>query len=65
MRTLLSTVVVGVTLVAAPAFAQQHPWVASCVYAGNCGTAWPGTNINDQATAHARASHRVLKKLAH
>jgi hypothetical protein len=36
MRTLVSTFVVGVCLVAAPAFAQQHPWVPSCVYTEGC-----------------------------
>lgn len=32
MRTLVSTFVVGACLVAAPAFAQQHPWAPSSVY---------------------------------
>ena len=64
MRTLVSTVFIGVSLMAAPAFAQQHPWVASCVYSSNCGTSWPGSLNNDQATARAHASHRVIRKLA-
>ena len=29
MRTLVSTALVGLTLVASPALAQQHPWVPS------------------------------------
>ena len=29
MRTFVSTAIVGLTLVATPALAQQHPWVAS------------------------------------
>ena len=40
MRTLFSTLVVGVSLVAAPALAEQHnPWVASCVYTKSCSDA--------------------------
>jgi len=60
MRTLLTTVFVGVSLMAGPALAQQHPWVASCVYAGNCGAPWPGSVEN----AHAHASHRVIRNLS-
>jgi len=39
MRTLVSTFLVGISLaaVAAPALAQQHPWVPSDVYAGTVG----------------------------
>ena len=33
MRTLVSTLLVGATLVAGPALAQQHPWVPSSVNA--------------------------------
>jgi hypothetical protein len=29
MRTLVSTILVGVSLIAGPAFAQQNPWVPS------------------------------------
>ena len=65
MRTLLATVFIGVGLMSAPAFAQQHPWVSSCVYAGNCGAPWPGSLNSDQATARAHVSHRVIRKLAH
>ena len=36
MRILVSTLLVGVCLAAQPALAQQHPWVAGCVYAGSC-----------------------------
>jgi hypothetical protein len=32
MRTLVSTFLVGICLVAAPALAQQHPWVPSGAY---------------------------------
>lgn len=35
MRMFVSTFVVGACLVAAPAFAQQHPWVPSSVYSEN------------------------------
>ena len=35
MRTLLSTVLVGLTLAAAPAMAQQHPWLPSGTPAGS------------------------------
>ena len=33
MRTVVSTILVGATLVAGPALAQQHPWVPSGVNA--------------------------------
>jgi hypothetical protein len=37
MRTLFSTFLVGISLVAAPALAEQNnPWVASCVYTKSC-----------------------------
>ena len=32
MRTLIGTLIVGGLVVASPALAQQHPWVASDVY---------------------------------
>ena len=35
MRTLVTTFALGVCLVAAPAMAEQHPWVPSDVYAGS------------------------------
>jgi hypothetical protein len=53
MRTLVSSFIVGVCLVASPALAQQHPWVASCVYDGNC-----FGNIR-HADASARADSRI------
>ena len=34
MRTLVSTILVGISIAASPAFAQQHPWVPSDVYTG-------------------------------
>ena len=39
MRTLLSTVVVGIAIAASPALAQQHPWVPSYIYTGSVQTA--------------------------
>jgi hypothetical protein len=36
MRTVVSTFLVGTCLIAGPALAQQHPWVASCVYTKSC-----------------------------
>ena len=35
MRTLVSTFLVGVCLVASPALAQQHPWLPSGMYTGS------------------------------
>jgi hypothetical protein len=35
MRTLVSTLLVGICLVAGPAFAQQNPWVPSGTYTGS------------------------------
>jgi hypothetical protein len=35
MRTLVTTFVVGICLVAGPALAQQHPWVPGGMYAGS------------------------------
>jgi hypothetical protein len=35
MRTLVSTLLLGVCLVASPALAQQHPWVPSGMYTGS------------------------------
>ena len=34
MRTLVSTVLVGICIAASPALAQQHPWVPGDVYTG-------------------------------
>jgi hypothetical protein len=36
MRTLVGTFLLGTCLVASPALAQWHPWVASCVYTKSC-----------------------------
>jgi hypothetical protein len=48
MRTLVGTMLVGATLVASPALAQQHPWVPSGV------NAITGSlpNGDDSAAAH-------------
>lgn len=35
MRTLVSTVVIGICLAAAPALAQQHPWVPNGIHIGS------------------------------
>jgi hypothetical protein len=60
MRTLVSTLLVGVCLVGSPALAQQHPWVPSCVYAGSC--MFPGNVRNGdlpaRAYGHVRTGHR-------
>ena len=58
MRTRVATSVIGVSLlgmslIAGPAMAQQHPWVPSCVYEGGC---W---SVFSPPQAHARASHPV------
>jgi hypothetical protein len=50
MRKLVSIFLFAVSLIAGPAFAQQHPWVPSSVYAG--------TLSND---APARASSRSIR----
>jgi hypothetical protein len=55
MRTLIGTLLAGGFLLASPALAQQHPWVASCVYAGNCNTGSPA--------AYGQASQRHYKGL--
>jgi hypothetical protein len=46
MRTLISTILVGATLVAGPALAQQHPWVPSGVNAPT------GSLSSDPAVTH-------------
>jgi hypothetical protein len=50
MRTLVSTFLVGVSLVASPAMAQQNPWVASCVYTKSC--------MDTGSVAYGQASRR-------
>jgi hypothetical protein len=70
MRTLVSTFLVGACFVAAPALAQQHPWVPSGVYSGNVYTGnvrggdaparaygrFSSGNIVDTAGPHSRKS---------
>lgn len=51
MRTLLGTVLVGLSLAAAPALAQQHPWVPNGIYIGNV----PDGAV---APAHSGGVHR-------
>lgn len=53
MRTLLSTILVGVGLLASPALAQQHPWAASCVYTNSC--------VDTGSVAYGQASQRHYK----
>jgi hypothetical protein len=50
MRTLVSTIVVGVCLVGGPALAQQHPWVPSGTYTNNL------QNGDAPARAYGRSS---------
>jgi hypothetical protein len=53
MRTLVSTFLVGTCLIAAPALAQQHPWVASCVYTKSC--------VDTGSVAYGKASQDHYK----
>jgi hypothetical protein len=57
MRTLVSTILVGATLVAGPALAQQHPWVPSGVNAAT------GSLSNDDpaVTRHPWVSSTVYE----
>jgi hypothetical protein len=56
MRILVSTFLVGVCLAAQPALAQQHPWVASCVYAGNCGLS--SSDVPARSYGRVHSGHR-------
>jgi hypothetical protein len=55
MRTLVSTFLVGISLVAGPAMAQQNPWVASCVYTQSC--------VDTGSAAYGKASQDHYKGL--
>jgi hypothetical protein len=54
MRRLVGTFLVGVSFVAGPALAQQHPWVADCVYTGGCMHEGSSLKTDTSARAYGR-----------
>ena len=61
MRTLVGSSLLGVSLIGSliggPALAQQHPWVAGCVYAGGCGFTGVPLDAPAGAYGHVTGDH--------
>ena len=65
MRTLLSTVLVGLTLAAAPAMAQQHPWLPSGTPAGQRATSSGSAPASSSAGESSSETTDVLAARCH